>query len=271
MNTLRPLLLAACLTAAASAQTPSPPAAPASAPDVVQTVAEVAHTAARLSETARWASAVRREVEAAGPLEDGDALVLLSTPDGVRAVPVTDEPLRVRAALVVYANGGWSLRTLVPGDVPSDEARRPFPALRRLSSPVPPRPPVAPRPPAEIIDIGSGTDLFDMGEADIFEAYESQRVGAVTFSVSGAVAGDAAPFLVALSQADGLRSLSASEAAGPPGSAEGQTRVEASFRFGSVAEWARWRAQPATRALLAPLAGGGERMRTRLDADRTGR
>ena len=84
----------------------------------------------------------------------------------------------------------------------------------------------------------------------------------VQFEVSGVTDGDPSALLVDLSDADALRSLSATS------TASGATSVEASFRFGSVAEWAAWRALPETEALLGRLSGGPLGLRTTLTATR---
>ena len=219
-------LAAASLGAGAQSPTDAPPAP---LPEVVARLGQTLETARRAAELMRVAEQVA-EVSAA--MAPGDAILLLPTPDGVRAVPVTDEPLTEDAALIVHDDGTWSLRALSPGDVPSAEAARPFPTL---TLPTAPRVPTGRR-------FGESADRL---------------TGAVTFDVSGRVEGDATSFLVELSEAQALESLSSTS------SASG-TRVEARFEFASMAEWAAWRARPETGALLAALASGPLGTETRL-------
>ena len=230
--TFRPLLLALLTATAApgaAAQTPDspPPGArvEAASTDAVRIASAVAH-ATRIVESL---AASMDSVSA----RDGDTVLLIPTADGFRLAPVTDEPLEQAAALLTYTGRGWHLRSLSPGDVPSAEAARP---LRRLAPPTPPARPVPPRAPMPPAGFEAPADASQ-----------------VTFEVSGRVEGDASAFLVELSEADALRSLSAEEDSG-------STQVHASFQFDSVAEWTAWQARPEIRALLAHLADVRKRL-----------
>lgn len=226
----RSLLTLALVAASLAASAQSPPApAPPTLPEVAENLGRTLEAVRRGVEVARVASQV---LDVSAAMRPGDALVLLATPDGVRAVPVTDEPVTEPAALIVHTDGAWSLRQLSPGDVPSQEALRPT----RW-----PRPPVAPR-------------LRTLRHGETIDRPSDM----VTFAVSGRVTGTATAFLVELSETEGLESLSASSATDASASRpDGGVRVNAQFAFASMEEWAAWRARPETEALLAALGGPG--------------
>ena len=63
-------------------------------------------------------------IGASAAAQDARSVVLLSTPDGIVLADASDQPVGSDAALVTYANGGWSLTSLRPGDRPSDARSR---------------------------------------------------------------------------------------------------------------------------------------------------
>lgn len=88
----------------------------------------------------------------------------------------------------------------------------------------------------------------------------------VSFEVRGFVASDGSDVLLDLSQADALRTLSASSTLSGSETVPQGTAVEATFRFASVAQWAAWRALPETQALLSRLDNGAIGLQTQFDA-----
>ena len=216
----------------------------ASAIETTEAVGRAVQTARSL---AQWMGGAAAD-SLARSARDGETLVLIATPSGLRAVAPGDEPLGVRAALITYDEGTWHLRALSPGDVPSEAAARPLP--ERLALPLRPVPPVRPMPP------GMREQL------DRLRDNRQPSATPVMFRLGGRVEGDAAAVLLALEGAPDLRSVSAE-------SADGGTRVEAVFGFETVEAWADWRARAETAALLAAFEDGT--VQTRLDHARTDR
>ena len=132
---------------------------------------------------------------------------------------------------------------------------------------------------AEIIDVrptrdqpileavGAVVDLVADGELVAENRLATLRPAASTrpavrYRVRGVHTGDATPLLVRLAETDALRSLSTT------GALAGDTSVDATFVFETVAEWAAWTERAETRALLAALADGEQGLRTELSVTR---
>lgn len=191
--------------------------------------------------------------------QNREAVTVTRTPSGLvlaapSDIPVGDAPV----ALLTQADGGaWSLRPLSPGDVPSEIAARPHGVtVRALSA----------SQEADLDQILAEAERIRASYSARLVRYQDVLAGIsdrmsvtapeafVRYSVTGYVERDASRALVLLSGSGALASAESTV------EADGRTRVEAEFRFGSVEAWTEWEARPETTALLAPLA----EVRTRL-------
>jgi len=178
----------------------------------------------------------------AAPAAGQSSLVVTKTASGFQTGPATDARQGdAPAALLTFtAPGAWSMRTLRPGDVPAHLL------MRRSMTPSTPRAALTPpaRPVEDRLSPVSRPDVI----AELVAAPASRR--SARYSVRAEVpAADLDGVLVRLAEEPALLGMEATTQ-GEAGA------VEATFGFGSVAEWAAWKATPEGAAVLALLAGG---------------
>lgn len=187
--------------------------------------------------------------------QSGHSVVVTDTPDGFTTSAPGDTPVGDAPAVLLTRTdrGGWSLRSLSPGDVPAEVAARPFPDLPALPSVTFGR-----------VDTGGLARSLAEHDGEIRDLVaQSARLGqtpAVTYTVA------------ATHSADGPDPALAEALAADPAlvdlevTSDGErTEVEARFSFESVAAWSAWSARSETRARLDALRAGAERQRTALD------